>query len=456
MQCFRFTRFLAAGVLAIAVGSMTAAGSSPVSATGGSHGSESASFDITGYRCESEVTHEWVRPNGTKVVRTVQTGFTEASIALMTGALTVETTLVLRPGGDGWVRGRWTLEPTASTGMLRGTVRGSFTEPEVTELTSTGHGFRALRGIKISMTTTSPAAGTTDTCMSDLTFAGSGTASYREARDPVGAVVAESAKPFTDSVGDLAAAIDANPNLVLAKTVDHQAAAASRGLVLPPTTELFFGNAAIGTPLMQSAQTAGIDLPVKILVWEDLFGVVRVSYNASSYLQSRHRIEGADAQLNTLGNALAGLASVATGTTVDPVFDAGTVRRGAGLVTIETDRSADDAFAAIVAALEAAPPVNVAFVAEHDVAAATVPLELRPTKLVVFGNPSLGTVLMQTDQSIALDLPQKILVHTDADGQTFITYNDPHFVAQRHGVRGQDELLDTLSGALANFARAGT
>ncbi len=419
----------------------------------------SVDFDITGFRCESKTTGRHVTRHGSVVINSTERGFTESTIALMAGTMTLKTRTVIRPNGSERVTGHWTLEPHASTGAIRGVLRGSSTgagaRAGADGFTATGRGVRALRGVAVRLTGTTGNA-TTEGCKADLSFAGSGTATYREQRAPVGAVVVTSTKSFSASVADLTAAIEANPNLRLVETVDHQAAAADRGLVLAPTTELFFGNPNLGTPLMQASQTTGIDLPQKMLIWEDLFGTVHVGYNAPSYLQSRHDIVGADGQLQTVANALAGLAGVATGTTVEPVFDAGTVRAGAGLVEVPTDRSAADAFGAIVTALEAAPPVNVAFTVEHDRNAASVGLELRPTKLVVFGNPSLGTVLMQTDQSVALDLPQKILVSTDADGQTTIAYNDPDAVAARHRIRGQDEVLDILAGALANFAAAGT
>ncbi len=444
------------------VASLALIGPSPAAADSGGgrvgsvdHRTSSVDFDIVGFRCELAVSSKRTRPNGTVVLTSVQRGVTESSIALMTGTLTVETTAVIRVDGRGRVSGRFRLEPDASTGAIRGTVRGSLAAPDGTRLESQGRGVDVLRGVSVTMTTTTPADGATEACSSDLTFAGKGTATYREQANPVGAVVVASTRSFGDTVTALTTALDANPNLNLARVIDHQAAAASRGLALPPTTELFFGNPAIGTPLMHASQTAGIDLPQKMLIWEDLFGVVRVGYNAPSYLQSRHDITGADAQLQTVGNALAGLAGVATGTTVKPVFDAGTVRPRAGLITVHTDRSAAEAFEAIVAALEAAPPVNVALRLEHDVNAQSVGLELRPTKLVIFGNPSLGTVLMQTDQSIALDLPQKILVYTDEDGRTVIAYNEPAYIARRHDVRGQSDVLEILSGALATFAAAG-
>ncbi len=422
-------------------------------------GRTKAKFDIVGHRCSLEVRSERTRRDGTTVIRTTQTGVTDASIGLMTGVLTVRNTAVISPDGTGWTYGRWTMEPDRSTGSIRGYFKGTISGENETEIKSVGYGRAALSGVTVEMVTTTPGPSDSEACGADskpdLSFEGSGTAFAPADRDPIGAVVVDSTKGFAATVADLTQAIEGNENLTLIRTVDHRAAAASRDLDLAPTTELFFGNPRIGTPLMQSSQQTGIDLPQKILIWEDLLGTVRVGYNAPGYLQSRHDIDGADQQLQTVANALAGLTGVATGTTVEPVFDAGTVREDRGIVELKSEKSVDEAFAAIVAALEAAPPVNVAFTLEHDANAARVGLELRPTKLVVFGNPSLGTSLMQTDQSIALDLPQKILVYENAAGETIIAYNDPDFVARRHRVRGQSEVLQTLSGALANFANIG-
>jgi uncharacterized protein (DUF302 family) len=419
-----------------------------------------AEFTITGFRCDLEVTRERTLRNGKTLIRSTQTGVTESSIALMAGALTVTTTAILNEDGSGKTFGRWTLTPEASTGSIKGWLRGEVSEGDQTEIASIGWGRGALRGATVKMVTRTPGPAADGQCGDEsspasLTFEGEGTATARTPDSPVGAVVIDSTKDFSTTVNDLAQAITANPNLTLIKTVDHQAAAAGRDLTLAPTTELFFGNPRIGTPLMQAEQQTGIDLPQKMLIWEDLLGTVRVGYNAPGYLQSRHGIDGADEQLQTVANALAALAGVATGTTVEPVFDAGTVRKDRGLVTVTSTKTTEEAFDAIVAALTAAPPVNVAFELEHDQNAANVDLELRPTKLVVFGNPSLGTGLMQTNQSVALDLPQKILVYENASGETVIAYNDPTYVVKRHGVRNQDDVVETLSGALANFANVG-
>lgn len=420
-----------------------------------------ASFEITGIRCSIEVTGERTLGNGTTVINAIQRGRTEATIPLLTGSLTLESTTVVNADGVGVTSGRWTLEPDASTGTIVGSYQGSVTDGQSAEIRSVGRGRRSLSGVTVRMNTVSGppvegqmvgGASVDETCAGDAVFVGTGVAVAPIYRAPLGAVVSEGTKDFEDAVADLTAAIEGNPNLRLIRTVDHAAAAAGRGLVLPPTTELFFGNPRLGTPLMQASQTAGIDLPQKILIWEDLLGIVRVAYNSVTYLESRHDIDGADGQLTTIAGALAALAGVATGVPGAPVTDGQPAREDYGLVTIPTDKTADQAFADIVAALDAAPPINVVFTLEHDQNAASIGETLRPTKLIVFGNPSLGTPLMQTDRSVALDLPQKILVHTDAAGQTFVSFNDPQVIANRHGLVGQRDILRTIRGALENFA----
>jgi uncharacterized protein (DUF302 family) len=77
--------------------------------------------------------------------------------------------------------------------------------------------------------------------------------------------------------------------LTLFARIDHAAGAAAVGLSMPPSELLIFGNAKAGTPLMLAAPTAAIDLPLKALVWQDLEGRVRLSFNTAEYMQSRHR-----------------------------------------------------------------------------------------------------------------------------------------------------------------------
>jgi uncharacterized protein (DUF302 family) len=78
--------------------------------------------------------------------------------------------------------------------------------------------------------------------------------------------------------------------VTLFATVDHSGDAAKVGMQMPPTKLLIFGSPKAGTPLMLATPSIAIDLPLKILIWEDAQGKVWVSYNSPSYLQQRHRI----------------------------------------------------------------------------------------------------------------------------------------------------------------------
>lgn len=95
--------------------------------------------------------------------------------------------------------------------------------------------------------------------------------------------------------------------------VDHTAGAAAVGLPLGPTELLIFGNAKGGTPLMQSMQTIGIDLPLKALVWQDASGNTWLSYNDPKWLAKRHGLGGdVEAPVGAMAAALGTLAGAAT------------------------------------------------------------------------------------------------------------------------------------------------
>jgi uncharacterized protein (DUF302 family) len=95
--------------------------------------------------------------------------------------------------------------------------------------------------------------------------------------------------------------------------VDHAAGAGQAGLSLRPTDLLIFGNAKGGTPLMQSVQTTGIDLPLKALVWQDASGDTWVSYNDPSWLAKRHGLgREADAAIRGITAALEAVTKTAT------------------------------------------------------------------------------------------------------------------------------------------------
>lgn len=95
-------------------------------------------------------------------------------------------------------------------------------------------------------------------------------------------------------------------------------------------------------------------------------------------------------------------------------------------------------------------------VIDHAAGARGAGLELRPTRVVIFGNPNIGTRLMQCSQTAAIDLPQKALIWEDADGDTWLGYNAAEYVGERHDTGPCDGVVRKIGNALNAFARAAT
>jgi len=92
---------------------------------------------------------------------------------------------------------------------------------------------------------------------------------------------------------------------------------------------------------------------------------------------------------------------------------------------------------------------------DHEAGAASIGQPLRPTELIIFGNPKGGTPLMQCAQSAGIDLPLKAMVWQDSDGQTWLGYNDPVWIAARHGA-GECPVVPNMAKALSAFSSAAT
>ena len=114
-----------------------------------------------------------------------------------------------------------------------------------------------------------------------------------------------------DTMDRLEAEVKAKGMTVFAR-IDHAAGAAAVGLSLRPTEVLVFGNAKAGTPLMQAAQTLGIELPLKVLVWQDESGKTWLSYNDPAWLVKRHGLSGAETPVGVMTAALDAVAKAAT------------------------------------------------------------------------------------------------------------------------------------------------
>ncbi|WP_103072470.1 DUF302 domain-containing protein [Aquimarina sediminis] len=128
-----------------------------------------------------------------------------------------------------------------------------------------------------------------------------------------GVITKTSSQNFEDTYAALVEIITNNPNLKIIAQLDHQANAKNVGEELNPSRVIMFGNPRLGTPLMQNSQITGLDLPQKILVWQDDIGNVSVSYNAPEFLKIRHGITNNEDVLATISKALDNISKVATG-----------------------------------------------------------------------------------------------------------------------------------------------
>ncbi len=93
---------------------------------------------------------------------------------------------------------------------------------------------------------------------------------------------------------------------------------------------------------------------------------------------------------------------------------------------------------------------------DHGKNASNVDLDLAPAEVLIFGNPKVGTALMQCSKTVAIDLPQKALFWEDVEGQVWLSYNSPEYLKQRHQLQGCDQVVSKISKVLGELSRAAT
>lgn len=276
--------------------------------------------------------------------------------------------------------------------------------------------------------------------------------SNADAAAPVGLATVTSTSSATDTGTALATAIMGNAMVALALDVNHETNATGASLTLPPSRVFIFGNPMLGTPLMVEDPLAGLDLPLKMLAYQDSQGAALVAYDSPAYLQRRYGLTTVDAQLTMASNALANFASAATGTTVMPSLgDASGLAEGEGLLRTASTNDAQTTFDQLMAAITASGMLTVARVVDHQANAMGVGLTLGFNRVIIFGNPNVGTPLIQASATMGLDLPLKMLVvETPA---VWIVHNDPTFLARKHGsLDGEATRLGMVATTLQNLA----
>lgn len=133
----------------------------------------------------------------------------------------------------------------------------------------------------------------------------------------------------------------------------------------------------------------------------------------------------------------------------------GSVHAEAGLVVMKSAHNVKQTADRLESLLKD-KDVNVVARVNHTQAAKKVGMELRPTEVIIFGNPKAGTPLMQCAQTFGIDLPQKALIWEDEKGQAWLAYNDQKYLAKRHSASKCAEAVNKMTEVLANFSKAAT
>jgi uncharacterized protein (DUF302 family) len=128
----------------------------------------------------------------------------------------------------------------------------------------------------------------------------------------------------------------------------------------------------------------------------------------------------------------------------------------AGLITIKSSNGPEETLNRFEAEVRGRGMTVFAHI-DHAAGAAAAGLSLRPTEVLIFGSVTAGTPLMEATQTVGIDLPLKVLVWRDENGATWLSYNDPVWLAERHGIMPESaDTLRQMSAALANLAAIAT
>ena len=137
------------------------------------------------------------------------------------------------------------------------------------------------------------------------------------------------------------------------------------------------------------------------------------------------------------------------------LFVATGVQADTGLVNVPSRFSVQETADRFVAAAEKAG-LNIFARIDHAAAATKVGMQLRPTQLIIFGNPKVGTNLMSSDQRAGIDLPLKAMAWQDAEGKVWLSYNSPDYLFGRFAIEDRAPVKEKIGGALGKLSKAAT
>ena len=139
--------------------------------------------------------------------------------------------------------------------------------------------------------------------------------------------------------------------------------------------------------------------------------------------------------------------------TDSPTATTQSINADKGLITLQSNHSVQDTADKLISIIES-KGMKVFARIDHQKNAQSAGLLLRPARVIMFGNPKAGTPLMNCEQTVAIDLPQKILISEDANKNVWLSYNNPDYLKTRHHIKGCDTELDNASKALNAISTA--
>jgi uncharacterized protein (DUF302 family) len=135
--------------------------------------------------------------------------------------------------------------------------------------------------------------------------------------------------------------------------------------------------------------------------------------------------------------------------------DSGMMAEKNGMISKKSKYSVKETLDRLEAALKK-KGITIALRWNHAAKGKSVGIPIRPTELLIFGNPKLGTNFFTSKQTAGIDLPMKALAWKDKDGQVWLTYNDPSYIAKRHGITDREAVVKKMTGALDKLTSVAT
>ena len=222
--------------------------------------------------------------------------------------------------------------------------------------------------------------------------------------------------------------VNNNKSLGLVEHFEHHEMASSKGLALDQTHAIFFGNPKLGTPLIQKDQLIALDLPQKIVT----FDLERNSYVyrlSTSYLSKRYEVSFDN--LSSMTKALDKL-SQKIANNENRQMENPDIKVHQGIIIQKSNKSFNQAIKAIRTKIKELGSVKIMAELDHQKNANSVDMQLRPTHVIMFGNPEVGIPLIQKNRSLAVELPMKFLIYKDENGDVQIAFNDMEFLLERY------------------------